>query len=98
MVLHERELVYRCGDCGKEYDTQPDYVKHLKVHKETLLFAEAKMAASAAAAAAAHGDKVAGCGGGGVVGGGAKAKFRCEHAGCDKMFRDAKLCSAPTFL
>ena len=34
MLLHERELVYTCKDCGAECDTQPEYVKHLKVHKE----------------------------------------------------------------
>ena len=50
MLLHERELVYTCKDCGAECDTQPEYVKHLKVHKEKLL-QEAAAAASLAAGA-----------------------------------------------
>ena len=51
MLLHERELVYTCKDCGAECDTQPEYVKHLKVHKEKLLQEAAAAAASLAAGA-----------------------------------------------
>ena len=52
MLLHERELVYTCKDCGAECDTQPEYVKHLKVHKEKLL----QEAAAKELAAGAKGD------------------------------------------
>ena len=53
MLLHERELVYTCKDCGAECDTQPEYVKHLKVHKEKLL---QEAAAASLASGANKGD------------------------------------------